>query len=291
MERTTLEPLENTGCRSLEQKFDGMKDLLRSLERVAVAFSAGVDSTFVLKAAIDTLGPGNVIAVTGKSHSLAQDEYLAAVALARQFGAEHIVVNTDEFDDPNYTANPTNRCYYCKSNLYEHMQPLIRERGIRHIVNGANADDAGDWRPGHQAATEHNVRAPAAEAGLTKQDVRELSARMGLPTFDKPAMPCLSSRIPYGEKVTPEKLRMIEQGEAYLRKTLGVADCRVRHHGNLARLEVPTEQIARLAEPEVRAALEKHFRSIGYQYVALDLRGFRSGSLNEVIQLRPPHSP
>ena len=272
---------------TLDDKLDRMKDILRSLERVAVAFSAGVDSTFVLKVAVDTLGPENVLAVTGRSDSLAPDEFEAASQLAERFGARHVVIDTDEFNDPNYTSNPTNRCYYCKSNLYEHMGPVMRRHGMAHIVSGANADDSHDWRPGLQAAKEHNVRAPAAEAGLTKQDIRDLSARLSLPTKDKPAMPCLSSRIPYGEEVTPEKLRMIGQGEAYLRKELGIGDCRVRHHGSVARIEVPADQIERLARPDLRAALDKHFQSIGYRYVALDLRGFRSGALNEVIQEHP----
>jgi uncharacterized protein len=272
----------------LDQKFDRMKSILRDLERVAVAFSAGVDSTFVLAVAKDVLGADNVIAVTGKSDSLAADEYEATCELARRFGVEHVIVETNELDNLNYASNPTNRCYFCKSTLYEQIGPVIQPRGIRHVVNGTNADDLGDYRPGLQAAAEHDVRAPAAEAGLTKQDVRDLSARMGLPTFDKPAMPCLSSRIPYGEPVTPDKLRMIERGEAYLRKVLGIANCRVRHHGTLARIEVPPDQIERLASPAVRAELDRHFRSIGYQYVSVDLRGFRSGALNEVIQLRQP---
>lgn len=278
-------------AQTLDQKFRHMQDILRSLDRVAVAFSAGVDSTFVLKVAIDTLGPANVVAVTGRSDSLAQDELDATIDLARQFGAEHVIVDTHELDNPNYAANPANRCYYCKSTLYEHMGPIMRERGIAHAVNGTNADDYGDYRPGLEAAEQFHVRAPAAEAGLTKQDIRELSARLALPTFDKPAMPCLASRIPYGEPVTPEKLRMIEQGEAYLRKQLGLTDCRVRHHGTLARIEVPADQIERLASADVRAALDAHFRSIGYQYVALDLRAFRSGALNEVIQLKAPAGP
>ncbi len=273
---------------TLDQKFTRMQDVLRSLERVAVAFSAGVDSTFVLKVAVDTLGPRNVVAVTGRSDSLAQDELDATIDLARQFGVEHVLVDTHELANPNYAANPANRCFYCKSMLYERMGPIRSERGIAHAVNGTNADDYGDYRPGLEAAEQFGVRAPAAEAGLTKQDIRELSARLGLPTFDKPAMPCLASRIPYGEAVTPEKLRMIEQGEAYLRKQLGLTDCRVRHHGVLARIEVPADAIERLASADVRTALDAHFRSIGYQYVALDLRGFRSGALNEVIQIKTP---
>jgi uncharacterized protein len=206
-----------------------MQAILRELESVAVAFSAGVDSTLVLKVALDVLGPDNVIAVTGRSDSLARDEFDQAVELATSVGAEHVVLDTDEFQNPNYTSNPANRCYFCKTTLYDHIARLIRDRGLKHIVNGINVDDLGDFRPGIQAAREHEVCCPAAEAGLTKADVRELSRRLGLPTFDKPASPCLSSRVPYGQAVTPEKLRMIEAAEKFLH-SLGIRDCRVRHY-------------------------------------------------------------
>ena len=206
-----------------------MQAILRELESVAVAFSAGVDSTLVLRVALDVLGPENVVAVTGRSDSLARAEFDQAVELASAVGAEHVVLDTDEFANPNYTSNPSNRCYFCKTTLYDHMERFIQERGINTIVNGINADDLGDFRPGIQAAKEHAVRAPAAEAGLTKADVRELSRRFGLPTFDKPASPCLSSRVPYGQAVTPEKLRMIEAAEAFLH-SLGIRECRVRHY-------------------------------------------------------------
>jgi uncharacterized protein len=275
---------------SLERKFEEMKTIIRSLERVAVAFSAGVDSTFVLKVAIDELGPENVTAVTGKSDSLAQAELAQTIELADLVGAEHVIVETDEFNNPDYLANPTNRCYFCKTTLYEHMGGFIKERDIKAVINGINADDSTDWRPGIQAATEHNVRAPAAEAGLTKEDIRELSERLGLPTFDKPASPCLSSRVQYGESITPEKLRMIESCEAFLHD-MGIRECRVRHHNTLARIEVPPDQIDHLAQPEVRARIDQHFRSVGYKYVTLDIRGFRSGSMNEVIafgKVQPP---
>ncbi len=270
---------------SLDEKVERMRSILRELESVAVAFSAGVDSTLVLKVAIDTLGPDNVVAVTGRSDSLARAEFDDARKLADAVGAEHVILDTDEFDDPNYTANPTNRCYFCKTTLYTHLERFIAQRGIKAMVNGANADDLGDYRPGHEAAHEHDVRAPAAEAGLTKADVRELSKRLGLPTYDKPASPCLSSRIPYGEEVTPEKLRMVEAAEAFLHDELGIRECRVRHHNTLARIEVPPEFIPLLADPQNAARIDQHFRSLGYNYVSLDLRGFRSGSLNEVIAL------
>ena len=193
----------------LESRYARCQDIVRGLESVAVAFSAGVDSTLVLKIALDTLGAGRVVAVTGRSDSLAQAEFEAAHKFAEAVGAEHVVIDTDEFDNPNYTSNPMNRCYFCKTTLYEHLTRFIRDRGLNAIVNGINADDLGDYRPGIQAAREFGVRCPAAESGLTKANVRELSRRLNLPTFDKPASPCLSSRIPYGEVVTSEKLRMI----------------------------------------------------------------------------------
>ncbi|HSW46947.1 MAG TPA: ATP-dependent sacrificial sulfur transferase LarE [Phycisphaerae bacterium] len=267
---------------SLDQRYERMQDMLRSLKRVAVAFSAGVDSTFLLKAARDTLGPSNVVAVTAKSDSLASAEFEEARELARAMGVEFVVIETEEFKNPNYLANPANRCYYCKSELYEKLDGFITERGLNASVCGINADDYDDWRPGIQAAREHGVQSPCAEAGLTKQDIRALSARMGLPTFDKPAMPCLSSRIQYGEQITPEKLRMIERGEAFLR-SLGFRECRVRHHNNLARIELPVADLDRALQSEMRVKIDAALREIGYNYVAIDLRGFRSGSMNEVL--------
>ncbi|GAG40528.1 unnamed protein product, partial [marine sediment metagenome] len=198
----------------LQAKFARMGDILRSLERVAVAFSAGVDSTFVLKVALDVLGPDNVVAVTGNSDSLARAEFDEAAKLAQGMGAEHVILETNELANQNYAVNPENRCYFCKTTLYERMKDFIRQRGIPHIVNGINADDYGDWRPGITAAREHSVRCPVAEAGLTKADLRELSKELGLPTFDKPASPCLASRVQYGEQITTEKLGMIESCEA-----------------------------------------------------------------------------
>ncbi len=268
----------------LQTKYDRMCEILRSLERVAVAFSAGVDSTLVLKAALDTLGPQNVTAATGDSDSLARAEFEEARRLTEQLGARHVVLETDEFENEDYLANPENRCYYCKSTLYTHLDKYIADHGIKAIVNGINADDYGDWRPGIQAAEEHQVRAPIAEAGITKAEVRTLSEWLGLPTFDKPASPCLSSRVQYGEQITPEKLRMIERAEALL-KSLGFRECRVRHHNNLARIEVPLEDIARITEPETQARIDACLHELGYTYVTVDLRGFRSGSLNEAISL------
>jgi uncharacterized protein len=268
----------------LDGKYQRLQEILHDLESVAVAFSAGVDSTFLLRVAVDALGPESVVAVTGRSDSLARAELEQACALADALGAEHVVLDIDEFENPDYVANPPNRCYHCKAALYTHLQRFVSGRGIKAIVSGTNADDFGDFRPGLKAGREYGVRAPVAEAGLTKADIRELSERLSLPTHDKPASPCLSSRIPYGEAITAEKLRMIEAAEAFIRE-MGVRECRVRHHHNLARIEVPPEFVPMLAEPGNAAKIDEHFRSLGYAYVALDLRGFRSGSLNEVIAL------
>ena len=266
----------------LETKYKRLRELLRSYESVAVAFSGGLDSAVVLKVAVDVLGVENVVAVTGCSPSLAQAELAEAEALARQFGVEHVRLATEEFSDPAYLANPTERCYHCKRELYAKLCQYAARRGLQQIVNGMNADDRDDYRPGTQAGTEQGIKAPAAEAGLTKSDLRALARHLGLTISDKPASPCLASRLPYGEAITPAKLRQVEQAEEFLRE-LGLRECRVRHHGNLARIEVPAERIAWLAEPERRARIDARLRGLGYTYVAVDLRGFRSGSLNEVL--------
>lgn len=268
----------------LEHKYKRLQEILADLKSVAVAFSAGVDSTFILKAAIDALGPGNVVAVTGRSDSLAKAEYEEALRLAITLGVEHVTIDTDEFDNPDYVRNPMDRCYHCKTTLYTHLEELIEQRGIDAIVNGINADDLLDFRPGIEAAKEHGVHCPAAEAGLSKEDIRELSRRLGLATAEKPASPCLSSRVPYGESVTPEKLGMIEAAEAFLHE-MGIRECRVRHHKDLARIEVPLDLLPMLTHPENAARIDKQFRALGYRHVTLDLRGFRSGSLNEAVRL------
>lgn len=267
---------------SVDMKFERLLGIIREMERVAVAFSAGVDSTFLLKAAVEAVGPQNVVAVTGRSDSLAQAEFEQSIELARQMGVEHVFLETQEFSDPNYLANPTNRCYFCKSDLFKHVNRFAAERGIAAVLTGVNHDDQSDWRPGIQAGAEQNVRAPLAEAGLTKEDVRILSKRMGLPTHDKPASPCLSSRIQYGEQITAEKLSQIDRSERFLR-SLGFRECRVRHHNNLARIEVPADEIERLSSPQIRVKVDAALREYGYSYVTIDARGFRSGSMNEVI--------
>ncbi len=274
----------------LETRFERMKESLRGMRRVAVAFSAGVDSTFVLKAACDALGVENVVAVTGRSDSVAEAELEAAARIAADLGVRHVVLATQEFENPQYLANPTNRCYFCKTELYTKLGEFVRAEGYHAVVNGVNADDLSDHRPGLLAAREHGVRAPAAEAGLGKADIRELSRRLGLSTAEKPASPCLSSRVQYGEEITPEKLRRIERAEALLHE-LGFGECRVRHHGPLARIEVPGDRLEELLRPELRRRIDAGLRELGFLYVTADLGGLSSGSMNRVIafgRVQPP---
>ncbi len=269
--------------RILNDKMLLLQQKLRELGRTLIAYSGGVDSTFLLKVAVETLGRDNVLAVISTGPVLPRAELELARQLARQIGANLQEIKTTEMDDPNFRANPADRCFHCKSILFEHLKPIAEQHGLPAILTGLNADDLGDYRPGIQAARKHGVVEPMAAAGLTKAEIRELSKRYGLPTADKPASPCLASRIPYGEPVTEAKLQQIEQGELFLRG-LGLRDCRVRHHGNLARLEIPADKIVNFAQPEVREVIVKRFKELGFTFVAMDLQGFRSGGLNEVLK-------
>jgi pyridinium-3,5-biscarboxylic acid mononucleotide sulfurtransferase len=257
-------------------------DALRGYGRVAVAFSGGVDSTVVAQAAWEALGNA-AIAVTAVSESLASGELQEARELAETIGIRHRVIQTEEFTDPNYMRNDSNRCYYCKSELYGRLEGMLGELGVDVIASGANTDDMGEHRPGLRAAGEHGVRHPLQECGLNKVNVRNLAKAWGLPTWDKPATPCLSSRIAYGEEATPERVRMIDQAEQWLRQR-GLRVLRVRYHkGDLARIEVPLDDLPRFIELELRGELVPAFRALGFKFVTLDLEGFRSGSLNTVI--------
>lgn len=276
----------------LAAKRDALVDLLRPLGRCVVAYSGGVDSAVVAQAAVLALGKG-VVAVTGVSPSLPEGELEAAAALARCIGIRHRVVDTQEFNKRAYLQNAPDRCYHCKTELYNHLAAVAREEGAQVIVNGANLDDRGDYRPGMKAAAEHGVRSPLIEVALTKSEVRLLAAHWGLPVAEKPASPCLSSRVAYGEPISPERLRMIDQAERWLRN-LALTELRVRYHaGDLARIEVPLQAMQRLVQPEVREALVKQLQALGFKYVTLDLAGFRSGSLNLLVapeQLLRSHS-
>lgn len=273
----------------LTAKRDRLVAFLAGLGRVVVAYSGGVDSVVVAKAAQVALADA-ALAATGVSSSLASGELDDARRLAELIGIRHEIITTQEFAEPAYLANAPDRCYHCKTELYTRLEELLERFPEAVIVNGANLDDQGDYRPGMTAAREHRVRSPLLECGLTKADVRLLAAHWELPVWDKPASPCLSSRIAYGEEVTPERVAMIDRAEQFLRAR-GLRELRVRYHkGDLARLEVPGDAIARLAEPALRREIVEQLRSLGFKFVTLDLEGFRSGSLNQLlsIDLTPP---
>jgi uncharacterized protein len=261
----------------MESKLRALHDILGQMESAIVAFSAGVDSTFVAAAAADVLGE-RALAVTGVSPSIPAAEIAEAKELAAQIGIRHVQLGTSEMDSPGYVENSPQRCYFCKTELYSLLEDMARRDGYAYVLDGCNMDDLGDHRPGRVAASEHAVRSPLIEAGLTKAEIRELSKARGLPTWDKPAMACLSSRIPYGTPVTVQALDRIGASEAFLRG-LGIRQLRVRHHDDVARIEVELEALPIVVEHRER--IVRRLKNLGYKYVTLDLAGFRSGSMNE----------
>lgn len=266
---------------ALNAKFRGLLERFKELGRVIVAYSGGVDSTLALKAGTLALG-ANCIGVTAKSETLTDEEFELTRQIAEAHGMIQRVISYSELDIENYAENPVNRCYFCKKELHTRLTGVARELGARFIVDGVNADDVGDYRPGMEAARELGVVSPLLDCGITKDEIRRMSRELGLSNWDKPAMPCLSSRVPYGEPIDAMKLRQIGEGESFLRG-LGLRQVRLRHHGKIARIEVEPGEIARLAEPEMRDQILRFMRSIGFQFVTLDLFGYRMGSLNEGI--------
>lgn len=263
------------------QKLEQLQALFAEMEQALIAYSGGIDSTLVAKIAYNVLGD-RALAVTAVSPSLLPEELEDARIQAVEIGIAHKIVQTHEMDNPNYTANPVNRCYFCKSELHDTLKPLARQLGYPYVVDGVNADDLRDYRPGIQAAKERGARSPLAEVGITKAEVRQLSQHLGLPWWDKPAQPCLSSRFPYGEEITVSKLQRVGRSEIYLRR-LGWQNLRVRSEGDTARIELPPEKIKEFVLSVDLQAIVAAFQSFGFVYVTLDLEGYRSGKLNQVL--------
>jgi pyridinium-3,5-biscarboxylic acid mononucleotide sulfurtransferase len=268
---------------TIDRKLAELRDLFVGMDKALIAYSGGIDSTLVAKVAYDVLGD-RALAVTAKSPSLLPEELEDATIQAATIGIAHRVVETHEMDNPNYSSNPVNRCYFCKSELHDTLKPLALELGYPYVVDGVNADDLQDYRPGIQAAKERGARSPLAELGISKMEVREIAKSIGLPWWNKPAQPCLSSRFPYGEEITIPKLNRVGRAEIYLRK-LGYENVRVRSSGDTAKIELPADLIQKFVAENSLTELVTTFQSFGFMYVTLDLEGYRSGKLNQVLPL------
>ena len=267
---------------SVEEKFARLKEILGSMEGVVVAYSGGVDSTLLLRVAKESLGEEHVIAVTARSPLYPERELAGAKRVAQEMGVKHILIESNELEIEGFSRNPSNRCYFCKKELFEKIQNLAQKEAMSFVVEGSTLDDEKDHRPGKRAIQELGIRSPLQEARFTKKDVRELSRTLGLPTWEKPSFACLASRFPYGEEITPEGLRMVDEAEDFL-FGLGFKQVRVRHYQSLARIEVYPEEMNRLMNASLREKVVNRLKEIGYRYVTLDLQGFRSGSMNEVL--------
>ncbi|SHK85641.1 uncharacterized protein SAMN02745136_03531 [Anaerocolumna jejuensis DSM 15929] len=266
---------------SLDEKYKLLQDNIKSRGSAAIAFSGGVDSTFLVYAAHEVLGD-KLIAVTATSSTYPERELKEAIQYANDMGVKHIIINSEELDIEGFAQNPKNRCYYCKKELFTKIARVAKDNGVEYIFDGSNIDDTGDYRPGMQAARELNVVSPLKESGLTKEDIRELSRKLNLPTWDKPAFACLSSRFPYGTQITKPKLKMVEEGEQFL-LDMGIRQIRVRHHGDIARIEVSPEEREQFFDIKVMDNISNKFKQIGFIYVTLDMSGYRTGSMNEVL--------
>ena len=266
---------------NLNTKEERLREIFRELDSVIVAYSGGVDSSYVAYVANAELGR-RAVCITGQSASLPEYQRAEIESVVQKFGFQHEVIQTEELENPGYSANNPDRCFFCKDELYTKLESVARTRGVKCIVDGSTVDDLGDYRPGRRAASQHAVRSPLIEAGLTKSEVRELSRRATLPTWDKPASPCLSSRIAYGTTVTIERLGKVDRGEEILRE-FGFREFRVRHHDQLVRIEIAPAEMDRVLRKDLVAELARRFRELGFKYVTLDLEGFRSGSMNEVL--------
>lgn len=265
----------------IEQKLTELKQLFQGMDKALIAYSGGIDSTLIAKIAYDVLGDRS-LAVTAVSPSLLPEELDEAQNQAQTIGIKHELITTDEMDNPNYTSNPVNRCYFCKSELHDKLKPLALERGYPYVIDGINADDLQDYRPGIQAAKERGVRSPLAEVGITKMEIREITKMLGLPWWEKPSQPCLSSRFPYGEEITVGKLQRVGRAEIYLRK-LGYSNLRVRSDGDTARIELLPEQIKDFVTQINLDDVVAYYQELGFTYVTLDLEGYRSGKLNRQL--------
>ncbi|HID95289.1 MAG TPA: ATP-dependent sacrificial sulfur transferase LarE [Candidatus Latescibacteria bacterium] len=268
----------------LSKKLQRLKSILSDMGSVLVAYSGGVDSTFLLKVASDVLGD-RVIAVTASSETYPSRELKEARENARMLGVRHLVINTSELDDPDFASNPPERCYYCKKELFSKLFKLAEQHGLNYVADGSNYDDINDFRPGMRAASEFGIRSPLKDAMLTKEEIRVLSKEMDLPTWDKPSFACLSSRFPYGVRITKEKLSRVEHAEEFLAR-FGIRQLRVRDHGDIARIEVSKDQMHILIDEDISREITEGLKSLGYNYVTLDLQGYRTGSMNEPLKGR-----
>ncbi len=273
----------NAEEREIKEKFKELKQALAEMKRVLVAFSGGVDSTFLLKVARDVLGRENVLAVTALSATTAEQDLADAETYARAFDVEYVVVKSSELENPEFTRNPPNKCYICKKSRFQGLVDMAKERGFDFVADGENFDDAADYRPGSLAAKELGVRSPLRETGLTKSDIRALSREFGLSSWDKPAFACLASRIPYSQEITPGKLKQVDEGERFLRESGFSPQLRLRHHGDTARLELDENDFRKFADADARARVVQYLKSLGFQFVTLDLEGYTMGSLNRSI--------